>query len=455
MNNKIDVVVIGSGLTGLTLAYYLNKYGKKVLLLERNPIVGGVIHTHHKEGFTFEGGPTTGALGSEEMVELFDELKGDCEFEGTSDIAKERWILKNNKWKPIPAGLLSGIKTPLFSWKDKFRIWGEPFRKKGTNPNETLAEMVKRRLGQTYLDYAIDPFISGVYAGDPNLLIPRYALPKLYKIEQDYGSFIRGAIKKRREPKTELQKRVTREVFSVKGGLSNLIKALEKNIPSDSIQCGVENINIQPADKSYQISYSNSFGDECKVVANKVVTTVGGYALKEVLSFVKGIELDAVFNVKYAKVVQAAVGYNKWRGLPINAFGGLVPGKEKKDFLGILFPGSLFQNRCPEGGALLSVFMGGIKRPDIIEKSDEELKEIVLREISSTLGEQKTPDLLHIFRYQHAIAQYDISTEERLEVIKRVEAKYPGLILGGNIRDGIGMTDRVKQGKYIADQIVN
>ena len=101
----------------------------------------------------------------------------------------------------------------------------------------------------------------------------------------------------------------------------------------------------------------------------------------------------------------------------------LFLGKEKKDFLGILFPGSLFQNRCPEGGALLSVFMGGIKRPDIIEKSDEELKEIVLREISSTLGEQKTPDLLHIFRYQHAIAQYDISTEERLEVHQKSRGK--------------------------------
>ena len=39
--------------------------------------------------------------------------------------------------------------------------------------------------------------------------------------------------------------------------------------------------------------------------------------------------------------------------------------------------------------------------------------------------------------------------------IKNIENKYPGLILAGNIRDGIGMADRVKQAKNIANQIIN
>ncbi len=456
MKNNIDVVIVGGGLTGLTTAYYLEKYGKKVLVLEKNSVVGGVIQTHHKDGFTFEGGPTTGALSSEEMVELFDDLKEDCEFEGTSDMANERWILKNGKWKVLPNGLWGGIVTPLFTWKDKFRIWGEPFRKKGTNPDESLSGLVKRRLGQSYLDYAVDPFVSGVYAGDPDLLITRYALPKLYNLEQEYGSFIKGSIKKKKEPKSELQKRVTREVFSVKGGLSNLIHALEKNIHPESIVCNVNKIQVLPVDDSYEVHYIDASGNACKVIAPKVVSTVGGYVLKDMLTYMKDIDLDLnpVFNVKYAKLVQVAVGYNKWDGKPVNAFGGLVPGKEKKDFLGILFPGSLFQNRCPKGGALLSFFMGGIKRPDIFEKTDEEIKEIVFREIKATLGEEKSPDLLHIFRYKHAIAQYDISTGKRLQVIEEVEKKYPGLLLAGHLRNGIGMTDRVKQGKRIAEQLV-
>ncbi len=456
MENNVDIVIVGAGLTGLTMAYYLNKFGKKVLLLEKNPVVGGVIQTHQKNGFIFEGGPTTGALSSEEMVELFDDLKADCEFEGTSDASKERWILKNGKWRPLPGGLLQGITTSLFTWKDKFRIWGEPFRQKGTDPNESLAGLVKRRLGQSYLDYAVDPFVSGVYAGDPDLLITRFALPKLYKLEQEYGSFIKGSIKKKKEPKSKLQKRVTREVFSVKGGLSNLINALKKNIPGDNILCGVEKVKIHPLDHAYEVHYLNSLGVASKVVADKVVTTVGGYVLKDMLSNLMGIDinLDPIFKVKYAKLVQIAVGYNKWEGKKINAFGGLVPGKEKKDFLGILFPGSLFKNRCPNGGALLSVFMGGIKRPDIFEKSDEEIQEIVLKVVKSTLGEDKDPDLMHIFRYPHAIAQYDISTGKRLQIIEEVESKFPGLLIAGHMRDGIGMTDRVKQGKRIAEQLV-
>jgi protoporphyrinogen/coproporphyrinogen III oxidase len=41
-----------------------------------------------------------------------------------------------------------------------------------------------------------------------------------------------------------------------------------------------------------------------------------------------------------------------------------------------------------------------------------------------------------------------------LSAIDEIESLYPGLYLGGNIKDGIGMADRVKQGRAIADRII-
>ena len=101
--------------------------------------------------------------------------------------------------------------NPLFRWRDKFGILLEPFRTKGTNPDETVGALTIRRLGRSYLDYAVDPFLSGVYAGDPMRLVTRYAMPKLYNLEQNYGSFIRGAFAKAKQPKSDRDKLANQE----------------------------------------------------------------------------------------------------------------------------------------------------------------------------------------------------------------------------------------------------
>jgi protoporphyrinogen/coproporphyrinogen III oxidase len=150
------------------------------------------------------------------VAELLEDLKDDCKPEVADETAKARWIWKNNRWIPLPSGLISGITTPLFSATDKLRLLGEPFRKKGKNPNETLAQLVLRRMGKSFLDYAIDPFILGIYSGDPARLVTKYAFPKLYWLEQDYGSFICGAIKKAKNPKPNVTKKPPKKYFQLK-----------------------------------------------------------------------------------------------------------------------------------------------------------------------------------------------------------------------------------------------
>ena len=220
MNSTIEkeIVIIGAGLTGLTLAFYLKNQGKDVLIIEKSAKTGGVIQTVKDDEFVYETGPNTGVIGNPEVAELFEDLQGLCTLETADPSSKRRLIWKNGKWRALPSGFWSAVTTPLFTLTDKFRVLGEPFRKKGTNPEENLAELVKRRLGKSFLNYAIDPFISGIYAGDPKYLIPKYALPKLYALEQNYGSFIKGTMKKAKEnKKNPRMQKATKEVFSAKG----------------------------------------------------------------------------------------------------------------------------------------------------------------------------------------------------------------------------------------------
>lgn len=452
--DKKQIVIIGAGLTGLTLAFYLKKQGKEVLIVEKSGKTGGVIQSVKDDEFVYEKGPNTGVVGNPEVAELFEELERLCTFEAANPDAKRRLIWKNGKWRAIPSGLFSAVTTPLFSLSDKFRILGEPFRKKGTNPDENLADFVKRRLGVSFLNYAVDPFISGVYAGDAKYLVPRYALPKLYALEQDYGSFIKGSMQKAKERKNNprLQK-ATREVFSAKGGLKNLIVALTEKAGTENILLNAKNTVVSKTDTGFEISTEIN-GENITIQAEKVITTAGGYELGNLLPFLSSEEKAPFEELKYASVVQAIVGYRNWKGINLKAFGGLVPTIEQRDILGVLFTSSFLSGRAPKDGALLSVFLGGTKRPEIFEMEDEEIEDTISREFRQMMGMPVfRPDLFEIFRYKYAIPQYGLSSGKRFETISLIQQKYPGLVLAGNIRDGIGMADRIKQARTIAEEL--
>ena len=448
------ITIIGAGLTGLTTGFYLKNAGFNVTILERTNHIGGVIQSVKKNGFLYEKGPNTGVVGNVELVTLFKDLEGIIEPIIANPDSKKRLILKNKHWHALPSGVLSAIKTPLFTWYDKFRILGEPFRKKGTNPDETLADLVRRRMGNSFLKYAIDPFISGIYAGDPETLIPRLALPKLYNLEQNYGSFIKGAIKKAKEPKTDLEKQVSKEVFSIKGGLQKLTDALAHKIGGENILLNIDITQIEKVGNQFSIKYNISDKIE-QLKSDIVISTIGANEFTKFCPFINQNQIQILTNIRYAKITQVAVGYNEWKGIPINAFGGLVPSSEKRNVLGVLFPSSIFKNRAPEGGALLSFFMGGIKKPELFDLNDEEVLAIVTNELKELLNTDQKPDFVDIFRYPMAIPQYEISSDKRFKVIDEIQNDFNGLILAGNIRNGIGMSDRVKQGYDIAQSIIN
>lgn len=451
-SRNIEVTIIGGGLTGLATAHFLRKEGASVRIVESQGRTGGVISTLHDRGFHYEAGPNTGLVSNLAVEELLDDLSEYCEAEYARPESKKRYIWKAGQWRALPSGVVGGISTPLFSAKDKIRILFEPFRSKGKDPMESVASMVSRRLGKSYLSHAVDPFISGVYAGDPEYLVTQYALPKLYRLEQDYGSFIGGAIRKARERKARGEKKPAGGIFSCRHGLGRLIEALNRSVGEQNILLSGMNTRISPGDGIFTVS-TQVDGKPVEWTSNQVITTTGSDSLRRILPFVKDDYLHGIERMEYASVVQVAAGFRKWNGMPLDAYGGLIPSAENRRALGILFPSSIFHERAPEGGALLSVFLGGFRHPEMYALTDAEIEDIVIREISETLRvRDPRPEILNIFRYKRAIPQYGISSRERYENIRQIEHDYPGLHIAGNLRDGIGMADRIAQARSLAGQ---
>jgi protoporphyrinogen/coproporphyrinogen III oxidase len=246
-------------------------------------------------------------------------------------------------------------------------------------------------------------------------------------------------------------------VFSARSGLSNLVDALYNH-------CGKENFVFNAAEQDitplktndrgarYSVKYKAD-GETKEILTQNVVFTGGAFELHSLFPFINSQDMSLMTDLAYARVVEVSLGFEMWNGMQLDGFGGLIPSSEKRDILGVLFMSTLFEGRAPEGGSLLTVFMGGIRRPEISDSSDDEIIELVNREITSLMQLPSfNPSLVRIARYNHAIPQYDVKSGVRFETIKKVETQYPGLILGGNMRDGIGMADRAKQGKMLAEQ---
>jgi len=449
-----DVVVIGAGITGLATAWQLKKRALDFVVLEQADRVGGVIRSVREQGFLYEEGPNSGVVSNIEVIRLFEELEDDCTLEVANNHVKKRYVLNCGRWEALPGGFMAAVKTPLFTLKDKFRILLEPFRPAGKDPHETLAGLVKRRLGKSFLDYAIDPFIIGVYAGDPGRLVPKYALPKLYQLEQQYGSFIGGTIKKQFQAKTEEQKKVTRGVFSVKGGISTLTQTLERKIGAEHIVLNAGNVTVLPVADYFEVSYLNTLNERVVITTKKVISTVGAHQLDKLLPFTDPLLRSKITALHYTRVLEVVVGFKDWQGMPLDAFGGLIPFAERRDLLGVLFMSALFRDRAPEGGALFSIFMGGVRRPDIYLLPEEKVKEMVKREFCDLMQlTDFNPDLFKIIWHSYAIPQYEADSGERFSAIEALETRFPGLLIGGNLRDGIGMADRILQAKTLSGAV--
>ena len=455
-----DVTVIGAGLTGLTTAYWLKRGGKNVRVVETDNRIGGQIQTQRFEHYIYETGPSTGAVSTPEVAELMNALaetsQGRCQIETAPDAAKRRLIWKGNRFWDLPSGPISAIATPLFRFSDKLRILGEPWRKRGNDPDESVGALAARRLGQSFVDYAVDPFISGVYAGNPYTLVTRYALPKLYALERDYGSFIRGSIAKKKQPKTDRDRLATKKVFSAKGGLSQMTQAEADYIGMENISVGVSNVSVSQQGQGWITTFQDANGNFQQVQSRWVVTTCGAYSLPKLLPFVDKERMDSIARLVYSPIIEVNVGMSDTFGGDYCAFGGLVPTKEKRQILGILFPSACFAQRAPEGGALFSFYLGGVRNPEMMSKTDEEIQAIVLQNLHNMLKfpAEAKPDFIHIARHQRAIPQYNADSGQRFCAVKSIEEQYPGLVLGGNLRDGIGMGHRITQAANIANKII-
>jgi oxygen-dependent protoporphyrinogen oxidase len=445
---RVPALVIGGGISGLACAYALRKAGVDAMLVEAADRAGGMIRSEAHDGFLFELGPQSFS-GTAALWTLCRELGIEGELVEAPPKAP-RYVLVNGALREVPLSPPAMVASSLLSAGTKWKIARDAFgRTHPPDDDESIASFVRRKFGAELLDRLVGPFVSGIYAGDPERLSLRSAFPQLYEAEKSAGSLIRGMI---RAAKAKKGPRERPTLLSFRSGNETLVRALGMKLGS-ALQLSAEGNRIQVKSgerKSYEVTIerSNRIGT---VAAERLIiatpTEVAGRLLCELNPAIRSV-LDAI---AYAGVAVVSLGYRREDVRHnLHGFGFLVPRSEGLRVLGSVWNSSLFPARAPKGYVLLTSFVGGAMDPDAANLSQENLVTLVHRELAPLLQISKPPVCSRVQIYRRALPQYELGHNQRLAEVANMRADYPNLFLIGNYFHGPSIGTCIEQAFAIA-----
>jgi oxygen-dependent protoporphyrinogen oxidase len=454
MSKKITV--LGGGISGLAASYWLFKAGYDVVVLEKNSEVGGAMESINENGYLFDSGPNSGLETTPLISQLVNEVGLSNEFIYANPVGDKRYVLRDNKLHQLPMTPLAFYQTNLFSGKAKLRLLAEPLIGRSKDGYyQSVAQFVKRRLGQEFLDYAINPFVAGVYAGNPGELSVKSAFPKLYALEEKYGSLIIGtvrSIKERRQSKETSKK--SAKMFSFKSGMQIFPKAISSKL-GNKIITSAEVISVNKETAGYTLNTVIN-GKSEMIKTDMIVFAIPAYAASNLFKKIDPNLSKHLDSIYYPPLLVIYAGFKKQDILQkLDGFGFLIPAIEKKLFLGAIWSSVIFVNRSPGNIAAFTLFVGGARNPELFNINKEQIIKNVLEEFKKLMRIRSEPVFLSSRFWEKAIPQYNIGYIEHEKYIDDFEKINPGIVISGNFRGGISVGDCIKNSETVFNKIVH
>ena len=448
-----SVAVVGGGITGLTAAFRLQQQNVPVTVYEACDRVGGVIQSVRCDGYLAEFGPNTILETSQRIAALVDDLGLAKRRFYSNPFANNRYLVCGGRLVKMPESPLGFINTPLFSRTAKMRLLFEPFiSRSDAAQEESVAQFVERRLGREFLDRAVDALVAGIYAGEPRKLSVREAFPRLFALEQRYGSLIRGQIFGARERKRRaVVAKPNAKKFSFDEGLRVLPETLQAKLRG-RIQLRSAVTRLCRTTDEWIVTLA----DGSQSAHSAIVHAGTAFGLAKIDMEGHGpINSTAFAEIRYPPVASVALGFRRQDvAHPLDGFGMLIPKAEGFRILGTIFSSSLFPNRAPADCVMLTSYVGGTRAPDLAYMPAEELFEITCQDLRLLLGVSGQPTFKHHVLFPRAIPQYDLGYGRFKKLLSAMESSARGIFFAGQYRGGIAVSDCILSGQSAANQVV-
>jgi protoporphyrinogen/coproporphyrinogen III oxidase len=447
-HNYNHVTIVGGGIAGLACAYRLQQLGVPFTLLEAEGRAGGFVGTVERDGFLFESGPQS-FQGTEVLLELARQLGIEDKLQ-PADPKAPRYVVLHGHLQEVPMSPKELLTSSLLGTGSRLKLISEALRR--TRPpeqEESVASFVRRKFGHEILEYLVSPFVSGVYAGDPEQLSLRAAFPTLDEWERTYGSVLRGAMKSGPKQQTSPP-----ALCSFEGGMETLPKTIAKKL-GENVRVHARAISLRRSGSGtgFDVRVAQG-GSEESLATDTVVLATPAYTAGAFVGSLSSSLAHALSGIAYAPVAVIASGYYRQQiGNPLDGFGFLVPRREKLRTLGTVWNSSLFPGRAGKGTVALTSFAGGATDTGMVAKSEDEIAQIVQDENARVLQISGPPIASAVWRHPRALPQYNLGHGHIVEQIRGGMREIPGLFFSGNYLEGPSLGKCVEQGFQTAEAV--
>ncbi len=458
---KYQIAVIGGGITGLSVAYYLHKAGKEediplqVTLLEEKQRLGGKIWTERWNGFVMEKGPDSFLERKTSAKQLALELG--LEDQLVRNKVGQSYILHNNQLHLMPEGAVMGVPTQLtpFMYTQLFSLAGKlrasldlllPRQK--ADKDISVGEFFRKRLGNEVVDNLIEPLLSGIYAADLDQLSLKATFPHFAQMEEKHRSLILG-MKKTRAPKPA-QQEPKGQFLTLKNGLYTLVEAIEEQLPADSIVRGCRIIQIKKELSKYQLICE----DGHKFTADFIIATTPYPALQQIIpTFKYFLPPKAIPATSVATVL---MGFDEADvDLPYEGTGFVIPRNEQTTITACTWTNKKWPHTAPPGMFLMRLYVGRCGDEAIVEEPDDVILQQSLEDIKKVMKIKNKHIFYRISRWRHSMPQYTVGHVDWVNQLEEELAKnYPGLFVAGASYRGIGIPDCINQAKAAVEKVL-
>ena len=435
---KVNTVIIGGGISGLSTANFLSKKTSDFLILEASDKVGGTINSSKVDGYILENGPNTVLDNNKAIQELLSDLNITEEliYPNLKKISN-RYILLNDRLEKIPLTIFEFLLTPILGIYSKIKIFSEILVPRHINDTD-VESFIKRRFGKEFHDNLIVPFLTGIYADTTSKMSTKNTLKKMWELEQKHGSIIIGLIK-------EKNKNSKAKIFTIDGGLSKITELLSKKF-INQLMLNTKVSSIVKLNESYKITLNE--GED--IFCNKIISTIPSYSLKDIV-FDDKLK-NVLSKVNYNPIDVFHFGFDRDAlDIKIDGFGLLTKPQDKKSFLGVLFSSNIFEHVSNNKKFLITVLAGGDRQKDLCKKSPKFLERQILNEILPLLRLKSEPEFKNHFRWSKGIPSYSMSITKLQKYIKIFEESNKGFYIIGNFHLGVSVSDCVKNSKELID----
>ena len=450
------VVVVGGGISGLTIAWHLKKAGVDVCLLDADSAVGGCIRTQPRDGFLLEKGPFNVMVRDPSFEDLLLAVADEVPVVAASDVAKKRFIYLNGRLIAVPTNPVALMTTGLLSLGGRLRLMrGLLVSGRAGRTEETIDQAATRRIGRQAADNLVSAAISGIFAGDAKKLSLSACFPAVGRIDAKATSLIGyGLSAALRKKKGDRPKRRWRGLVSIEGGLGALTDALGQALGGDLLSgCRVE--SVTPRVDGFDVSYVDAGGIQRKIACERLVLATPAHESGRLVAPALPEAASVLRAIHSASLVVLNLGFRRADvGHPLDGFGFLVPQTQTGfPLMGSLFADSIFPHHAPADKRLIRVFIGGARDPDSVNRSDHELLSIAMDSLRGLLKLTGDPVLVDPCRYRAAIPQYHAGHWERIGRVRECAAKLPRLHLVGNYLEGVSLNDCVRLATRVAGEV--